>query len=99
AKPPAFLTLAIYYRTTCIHCAAVFTPLVDVSMTFAPAVGFETWIALLPLASVTGAPARLACARCASGWIILSSGETRYQLGFTFHAGAVTLTSSAATAH
>src|ERR1700704_6212431 len=29
-------------------------------------------------------------ARCASGGIILSSVETRYQLGFVLHAGSVT---------
>src|SRR5437762_4486350 len=29
-------------------------------------------------------------ARCASGGIILSSVETRYQLGFVFHAGSAT---------
>src|SRR5258707_6454459 len=38
-------------------------------------------------------------ARCASGGIILSSVETRYQLGFDLHAGSVTAPSSAATPH
>src|SRR5207237_6414038 len=38
-------------------------------------------------------------ARCASGGIILSSVETRYQLGFVFHAGSLTAPSRAARLH
>src|SRR5215467_965664 len=38
-------------------------------------------------------------ARCASGGIILSSVETRYQLGLVFHAGSVTAPASASTPH
>src|SRR5260370_15493060 len=38
-------------------------------------------------------------ARCASGGIILSSVVTRYQVGLTFQAAAVTLPSRAATPH
>src|SRR5688572_32616787 len=38
-------------------------------------------------------------ARCASGGIIRSSVDTRYQLGFVRHAGALTAPSSAATPH
>jgi hypothetical protein len=34
-------------------------------------------------------------ARCASGEIILSSAATRYQLGFVFHAGSVTVPANA----
>src|SRR5437773_12557799 len=37
---------------------------------------------------MTVEPARLDMERCASGGIILSSVETRYQLGFVFHAGS-----------
>jgi hypothetical protein len=36
------------------------------------------------LASATVEPARLDIARCASGGIILSFVDTRYQLGFDF---------------
>ena len=42
-----------------------------------------------PLASTTVEPARLDIARCASGGIIWSSVDTRYQLGFVLHAGSV----------
>src|SRR6266550_1344650 len=38
-------------------------------------------------------------ARCASGGIILSSVETRYQLGFVFHAGSLTAPLSASRPH
>src|SRR5688572_23738653 len=37
--------------------------------------------------------------RCAGGGIMRSSVATRYQLGFDFHAGAVTAPTSAATPH
>src|SRR5215470_19671868 len=37
--------------------------------------------------------------RCASGGIILSSVETRYQLGFVFQAGSVTAPLSASSPH
>ena len=46
-------------------------------------------------ASATVAPARFAIARCASGGIIRSSVDTRYQLGFVFHAGSLTAPLSA----
>src|SRR5579871_1233940 len=54
-------------------------------------------MAWLPLASTTVDPARFAIKRCASGGIILSAVATRYQLGLTFQAGAVTLPSNAST--
>src|SRR5258706_15225267 len=38
-------------------------------------------------------------ARCATGGIILSSVTTRYQLGFTFHAGSLIALLRAATPH
>src|SRR5262245_4681426 len=38
-------------------------------------------------------------ARCASGGIILSSVETRYQLGLALHAGSVTAPLSASRPH
>src|SRR5207237_5895015 len=38
-------------------------------------------------------------ARCASGGIILSSVDTRYQLGFVFHAGSLTAPFSASRPH
>src|SRR5947208_14779532 len=38
-------------------------------------------------------------ARCASGGIIRSSVETRYQLGFVLHAGSVTAPLSASRPH
>src|SRR6266550_8103721 len=53
----------------------------------------------LPLASTTDAPARLDIIRWASGGIILSSVETRYQLGFVFHAGSLIVPLSASTPH
>src|SRR6476661_6854360 len=56
-------------------------------------------MAWLPLASSTVEPARFDIARCASGGIILSSVDTRYQLGFVFHAGSLTAPSSASTPH
>src|SRR5713226_2899314 len=56
-------------------------------------------MAWLPLTSTTVEPARLDMARCASGGIILSSVETRYQLGFVFHAGSVTAPLSASRPH
>src|ERR1700722_7770776 len=52
-------------------------------------------MAWLPFASTTVEPARFAIERCASGGIILSAVATRYQLGLTFQAGAVTLPSTA----
>src|SRR5260221_10005974 len=68
-------------------------------MSDATACGCETYTAWLPLTSTTVAPARFDIARCASGGIILSSVETRYQLGFDLHAGSLTAPSSAATPH
>jgi hypothetical protein len=44
-------------------------------------------------------PARFDIARCASGGIILSSVETRYQLGFVLHAGSLTAPLSASSPH
>src|SRR6058998_4092382 len=57
--------------------------------------GCDTYTAWLPLTSTTVAPVRLDMARCASGGIILSSVDTRYQLGLDFHAGSVTAPFSA----
>src|SRR4029077_20225182 len=37
--------------------------------------------------------------RCASGGIILSSVDTKYQLGFVLHAGSLTAPLSASTPH
>src|SRR6266566_4399863 len=65
----------------------------------ATACGCDTYTAWLPLTSTTLEPARLDIARCASGGIILSSVETRYQLGFVFHAGSVTAPLSASSPH
>src|SRR5215471_3646390 len=48
---------------------------------------------------MTVEPARFDIARCASGGIILSSVETRYQLGFVLHAGSVTAPLRASTPH
>src|SRR6478672_11336474 len=68
-------------------------------MRSATACGCDTYTAWLPLASTTGEPARLDMARCASGGIILSSVDTRYQLGFVFHAGSVTAPLRASSPH
>src|SRR4029434_5656343 len=48
---------------------------------------------------MTVAPARVDIARWASGGIILSWVETRYQLGFVFHAGSLMVPPSASTPH
>src|SRR6267142_3454909 len=56
-------------------------------------------MAWLPLTSTTVAPARLDMARWASGGIILSSVETRYQLGFVLHAASLILPLNASTPH
>src|SRR5947207_11707408 len=61
--------------------------------------GCDTYTAWLPLTSTTVEPARLDMARCASGGIILSSVETRYQLRLVFHAGSVTAPFSASRPH
>src|SRR6266480_2410781 len=61
--------------------------------------GCDTYTAWLPLTSTTVAPVRLDMARCASGGIILSSVDTRYQLGLDFHAGSVTAPLSASSPH
>src|SRR5213593_4682536 len=53
----------------------------------ATACGCDTYTEWLPLTSTTVEPARFDIARWASGGIILSSVDTRYQLGFVFHAG------------
>src|SRR5437870_12457286 len=63
----------------------------------ATACGCDTYTEWLPLTSTTVAPARLDIARWASGGIILSSVETRYQLGFVFHAGSLMVPASAST--
>src|SRR6185369_7263221 len=68
-------------------------------MMAATACGCDTYTAWLPLTSATVEPARFDIARCASGGIILSSVETRYQLGFVFHAGAVMAPLSASRPH
>jgi hypothetical protein len=47
-----------------------------------------------PQASTTVEPARLDIAHCASGGIILSSVDTRDQLGFVLHAGSVIASTS-----
>jgi hypothetical protein len=47
------------------------------------------------LTSATVEPARFDIARCSSGGIILSSVDTRYQLGFDFQAGSLTAPLSA----
>src|SRR5215831_20082708 len=65
----------------------------------ATACGCDTYTAWLPLASTTVEPARLDIARCASGGIILSSVDTRYQLGFVLHAGTDTTPLSASRPH
>src|SRR5437899_8525588 len=59
-------------------------------MRAATACGCDTYTEWLPLTSATVEPARFDIARCASGGIILSSVDTRYQLGFDFHAGSLT---------
>src|SRR5437588_866475 len=63
----------------------------------ATASGCETQTAWLPLLSTTLEPARLDIARWASGGIILSSVETRYQLGLDFQAGWLTAPANALT--
>src|SRR5438552_15949481 len=65
----------------------------------ATACGCDTYTEWLPLTSTTVEPARLDIARWASGGIILFSVETRYQLGFVFHAGSVTAPLSASSPH
>jgi len=62
-------------------------PFAAFSMRAATACGCDTYTEWLPLTSTTVEPARLDIARWTSGGIILSSVETRYQLGFVFHAG------------
>src|SRR6185369_5394134 len=68
-------------------------------MMAATACGCDTYTAWLPFASTTVEPARFDIARCASGGIILSSVETRYQLGLVLHAGSVTAPLSASSPH
>src|SRR5438128_1817649 len=65
----------------------------------ATACGCDTYTEWLALTSTTVEPARLDMARWASGGIILSSVETRYQLFFVFHAGSVIVPPSASTPH
>src|SRR5437867_10091938 len=65
----------------------------------ATACGCDTYTEWLPLTSTTVDPARLDIARWASGGIILSSVETRYQLGFAFHAGSLIAPLRASTPH
>src|SRR5439155_21397096 len=65
----------------------------------ATACGCDTYTEWLPLTSTTVDPARLDIARWASGGIILSSVETRYQLGFFFHAGWLIAPLRASTPH
>src|SRR5437867_13356519 len=65
----------------------------------ATACGCDTYTEWLPLTSTTVDPARLDIARWASGGIILSSVETRYQLGFVFHAGWLIAPLRASTPH
>src|SRR5438552_18493645 len=65
----------------------------------ATACGCDTYTEWLPLTSTTVDPARLDIARWASGGIILSSVETRYQLGFVFHAGLLIAPLRASTPH
>src|SRR5207244_12262807 len=74
-------------------------PLAAVSMRAATACGCDTYTEWLPLTSATVEPARLDIARWASGGIILSSVETRYQLGFVFHAGWLIAPLRASTPH
>jgi hypothetical protein len=62
------------------------------------ALGCDTQIAWLPLASTKVEPARLDMAPWASGEIILSR-VVRYQLGFVFQAGSLILPLRAATSH
>src|SRR5262245_21782196 len=54
-------------------------------------------MAWLPLTSTTEHPASFDIIRCAAGGIILSSVETRYQLGFVRHAASCTVPLSAST--
>jgi len=68
-------------------------------MSWATASGLETYTAWLPSTSTVVAPARLDMDRCAGGGIILSLVATRYQLGFDFQAGVVTVPSRACTPH
>src|SRR5438093_10806470 len=65
----------------------------------ATACGCDTYTEWLPLTSTTVDPARLDIARWASGGIILSSVETRYQLGFLLHAGSEIAPLRASTPH
>src|SRR5712691_11320985 len=75
------------------------TPAAASWITAATASGCETYTAWLPLTSTTVEPARLDMARWASGGIILSSVETKYQLGFVRHAGWLIAPPSASTPH
>src|ERR1700674_5012710 len=68
-------------------------------MSDATACGCDTYTEWLALTSTTFEPARLDIARWASGGIILSSVETRYQLGFVLHAGSLMIPPSASTPH
>jgi hypothetical protein len=74
-------------------------PLAAFSMREATAWGFETYMAWLPLTSTTLEPACWDIARWASGGIILSSVEIKYQLGFIFHAGSLIVPLSASRPH
>src|SRR6266851_2041 len=78
---------------------AAATSLAAFSMREATACGCDTYTAWLPLTSTTVEPARLDIARWASGGIILSSVETKYQLGFVLHAGLLIVPLSASTPH
>src|SRR5437879_13476433 len=77
--------------------AIVPVPLAASSMREATACGCDTYTAWLPLTSTTVEPARLDIARWASGGIILSSVETKYQLGFVLQAGSLIAPLSAST--
>ena len=68
-------------------------------MSDATACGCDTYTEWLPLTSITFAPARFDMARWASGGIILSSVDTKYQLGLVFQAGSVMVPLSASTPH
>src|SRR5260370_39645100 len=56
-------------------------------------------MAWVPLTSTSVEPARLDIARWASGGIILSSVETKYQLGFVRHSGWLIGVLGASTPH
>src|SRR5229473_7273466 len=86
-------------RSPVFSCPATKAPVAAFSMRRATACGWDTYTAWLPLTSTTVEPARLDIARWASGGIILSSVETKYQLGFVRHAGWVIAVLGASTPH